>query len=190
MNQVLEIIKNETLTYNQQVLQLAGYAGNSIEVFNIDEDTKKLLDAEIICTMFEGNTPYRPRYVIPNYEVLMEKGCEFLSLEPPTDIWEATNSLLVLYKHVPSITSYPVYLGNIDTLLNPFVKDEDEAYKAIKLFLTHIDRALTDSFVHANIGPVDTKAGRLILKAMTELECAMPNLTVKYDKDITSKEFA
>lgn len=190
MNQVLEIIKNETLTYNQQVLQLAGYAGNSIEVFNIDEDTKKLLDAEIICTMFEGNTPYRPRYVIPNYEVLMEKGCEFLSLEPPTDIWEATNSLLILYKHVPSITSYPVYLGNIDTLLNPFVKDEDEAYKAIKLFLTHIDRALTDSFVHANIGPVDTKAGRLILKAMTELECAMPNLTVKYDKDITSKEFA
>ena len=96
MNQVLEIIKNETLTYNQQVLQLAGYAGNSIEVFNIDEDTKKLLDAEIICTMFEGNTPYRPRYVIPNYEVLMEKGCEFLSLEPPTDIWEATNSLLIL----------------------------------------------------------------------------------------------
>ena len=41
MNQVLEIIKNETLTYNQQVLQLAGYAGNSIEVFNIDEDTKR-----------------------------------------------------------------------------------------------------------------------------------------------------
>ena len=125
MNQVLEIIKNETLTYNQQVLQLAGYAGNSIEVFNIDEDTKKLLDAEIICTMFEGNTPYRPRYVIPNYEVLMEKGCKFLDLKPPTDIWEATNSLLILYKHVPSITSYPVYLGNIDTLLNPFVKDED-----------------------------------------------------------------
>lgn len=190
MNQVLEIIKNETLTYNQQVLQLAGYAGNSIEVFNIDEETKKLLDAEIICTMFEGNTPYRPRYVIPNYEVLMEKGCEFLDLEAPTDIWEATNSLLILYKHVPSITSFPVYLGNIDTLLNPFVKDEEEAYKAIKLFLKHVDSTLTDSFVHANIGPVDTVAGRLILKAMQELECAMPNLTVKYDKDLTSKEFA
>ena len=145
MNQVLEIIKNETLTYNKQLLQLAGYAGNSIEVFDIDEETKKLLDAEIICTMFEGNTPYRPRYVIPNYEVLMEKGCEFLSLEAPTDIWEATNSLLILYKHVPSITSYPVYLGNIDTLLNPFVKDEEEAYKAIKLFLKHVDSALTDS---------------------------------------------
>ena len=189
MEQVLNIIKNETLTYNQQVLQLAGQAESTLNVLNIDEETKPLFDSEIICTMFEGNAPYRPRYVIPNYEVLMENGCEFLDLKPPTDIWEATNSLLILYKHVPSITSYPVYLGNIDTLLEPFIKDEEEAYKAIKLYLTHIDRALTDSFVHANIGPVDTKAGRLILKAMKELECAMPNLTVKYDKDITSKEF-
>ena len=189
MEQVLNIIKNETLTYNQQVLQLAGQAESTLNVLNIDEETKKLLDAEIICTMFEGNAPYRPRYVIPNYEVLMEKGCKFLDLDVPNDIWEATNNLLILYKHVPSITSYPVYLGNIDTLLEPFVKDEEEAYKAIKLYLKHIDRSLTDSFVHANIGPVDTKAGRLILKAMKELECAMPNLTVKYDKDITSKEF-
>ena len=190
MEQVLNIIKNETLTYNQQILQLAGQAESTLNVLNIDEETKNLLDKEIICTMFEGNAPYRPRYIIPNYEVLMEKGCKFLDLEPPTDIWEATNSLLILYKHVPSITSYPVYLGNIDTLLEPFVKDEEEAYKAIKLYLKHIDRALTDSFVHANIGPIDTKAGRLILKAMKDLQCAVPNLTVKYDKDLTSKEFA
>ena len=67
MEQVLNIIKNETLTYNQQVLQLAGQAEITLNVLNIDEETKKLLDAEIICTMFEGNAPYRPRYVIPNY---------------------------------------------------------------------------------------------------------------------------
>ncbi len=189
MKQVLSIIKDETLTYNQQVLQLASQAQNTLNVLNIDEETKVLLDKEIICTMFEGNSPFRPRYVIPDYEVLMTNGCKFLDLEVPTDIWDATNSLLILYKHVPSITSYPVYLGNIDELLEPFIKDEDEAYKAIKLYLKHIDRTLTDSFVHANIGPKDTKAGRLILKAMKELQCAVPNLTVKYDKDITSKEF-
>ena len=189
MQQVLNIIKNETLTYHQQVLQLAGQAESTLDVLTVDAETKTLLDAQIICTMFEGNAPYRPRYVIPDYELFMEKGCKFLDLEPPTDIWEATNNLLILYKHVPSITSFPVYLGNIDTLLEPFVKDEEEAYKAIKLYLKHIDRSLTDSFVHANIGPLDTKAGRLILKAMQELECAMPNLTVKYDKDLTSKEF-
>ncbi|MGL5379109.1 YjjI family glycine radical enzyme [Clostridium sp.] len=189
MDEVLNIIKNETLTYHQQILQLAGRAESTLNVLEIDEMTKKLIDDEIICTMFEGNAPYRPRYVIPNYDKLMKEGCKFLDLDIPQDIWEATNNLLIFYKHVPSITSFPVYLGNIDTLLDPFVKDEEEAYKAIKLYLKHIDRTLTDSFVHANIGPFDTKAGRLILKAITELECAMPNLTVKYDKDLTSSEF-
>ncbi len=190
MSQVLDIIKNETLTYNQQVLQLAGQAESTLNVLNIEEETKAYMEKDIICTMFEGNAPYRPRYVIPDYDVLMKNGCEFLNLEVPTDIWEATNALLILYKHVPSITSYPVFLGNLDELLEPFVKDEEEAYKAIKLFLKHIDRTLTDSFVHANIGPIDTKAGRLVLKAMEELQCAVPNLTVRYDKDLTSKEFA
>ena len=189
MKEVLDIIKNETLTYNQQVLQLAAQAEYMLSVLNIDDETKELLDKNIIHDMFEGNAPYRPRYIIPNYEVLMEKGCEFLELDVPTDIWEATNALLILYKHVPSITSYPVYLGDLDTLLEPFIKDEEEAYKAIKLFLKHIDRTLTDSFVHANIGPVDTKAGRMVLKAMKELQCAVPNLTVRYDKELTSNEF-
>ncbi len=64
----------------------------------------------------------------------MKQGSEFLNLNPPKDIWEATNNLLILYKHVPSITSMPVYIGNIDTLLDPFISDENEAYNAIKLF--------------------------------------------------------
>lgn len=189
MEQVLNIIKNETLTYHQQVLQLAGQAESTLDVLHIEEEIKQLLEEGIICSMFEGNAPYRPRYVIPDYEKLMQDGCQFLKLDPPSDIWEATNTLLIFYRHVPSITSFPVYLGNIDTLLEPFVQDEEEAYKAIKLYLKQIDRTLTDSFVHANIGPAETRAGRLILKAMQELECAMPNLTMKYDKDLTSKEF-
>lgn len=189
MQQVLDIIKNRTLTYDQQLLQLAGQAESTLNVLKIDEATEELLDKRIICTMFEGNAPYRPRYIIPDYEKLMKEGCRFLELDVPSDIWEATNNLLIFYKHVPSITSYPVYLGNLDELLEPFVKDEDEAYKAIKLFLKHVDRTLTDSFVHANIGPQDTKAGRMVLRAMEELQCDVPNLTVKYDRDITSQEF-
>lgn len=189
MEQVLNIIKNETLTYSQQVLQLAGQAEGTLDVLKVDDETKKLIDEGVICTMYEGNAPYRPRYIIPDYEKLMKEGCKFLELDTPSDIWEATNNLLIFYKHVPSITSYPVYLGNLDDLLEPFVEDEKEAYKSIKLFIKHIDRTLTDSFVHANIGPKDTKAGRIILDVMQELQCAVPNLTVKYDKDITSKEF-
>ena len=74
----------------QQVLQLAGQAESTLDVLNIDEETQKLLDAEIICSMFEGNAPYRPRYIIPDYKILMEKGCKFLDL----DVQSNTSSLM------------------------------------------------------------------------------------------------
>lgn len=53
----------------------------------------------------------------------------------------------------------PVYLGNIDYLLEPFINNEEEAYLSIKLFLKHIDATITDAFCHANIGPLETKSG-------------------------------
>jgi YjjI family glycine radical enzyme len=83
----------------------------------------------------------------------------------------------------------PVYLGNIDYLLEEFVTEEnkEEAYRAIKLFLKHIDTTITDSFCHANIGPGETLAGMLILKAMRELELPTPNLSLKYSKETTNK---
>lgn len=189
MDRVLEILKDNSLTYHQQVKSLAAYAENTIEVLNVDEETKKLIEDGVICTLFEGNAPFRPRYIIPDYSLLMREGCDFLNLSVPEDIWEATNNLLIFYKHVPSITSFPVYLGNLDELLDPFIEDENEAKKAIKLFLQHIDRTLTDSFVHANIGPRETVAGRLILESMDELQCAVPNLTMKYDMENTSEDF-
>lgn len=190
MSDILDIIKDETLTYEQRVINLAKAAENTIEVLNVDEKTKELMEEGIICGLFEGNAPYRPRYIVPNYEKFMEEGSEFLNLKPAKDIWEATNNLLILYRHVPSITTFPVYIGNIDKLLDPFVKDEKEAYQAIKQFLLHIDRTITDSFCHANIGPEATKAGSLILRAEKELENAIPNITLKYDSDLTSDEFA
>ncbi|MBW9149807.1 YjjI family glycine radical enzyme [Clostridium sp. CM028] len=189
MNNILEIIKNGTLTYEQKVLTLARAAEDSIDVLNIRRDTQMLRDEGIICDLFEGHAPYRPRYIVPNYQKFMKNGSEFLGLTPPKEIWEATNSLLILYKHVPSISSFPVYIGNIDYLLEPFVLDEEEAFHAIKLFLTHIDRTITDSFCHANIGPEDTKAGRLILRAERELQNAIPNLTLKYSTS-TPDDFA
>ncbi len=190
MSKVEEIIKDTSLTYEQQVINLARYAESTIEPIVRTDKYKYYESQEVLSDMFEGNAPYRPRYIIPNYRVLMEKGCEFLGLDKPTNIWEATNSLLILYKHVPSITSFPVFLGNLDELLEPFVDDIEQARIAIRLFLIHIDKTLTDSFVHANIGPYETTVGTIILEEMSELELAIPNLTVKYDQEKTSKEFA
>lgn len=177
---ILETIKSQKLTYEQKIMNLARLAENSIEVLHKSEKLKKYLEEGVICDLFEGNAPYRPRYIVPNYEKFMKQGCKFLNIEVAKDIWEATNNLLILYKHVPSITTMPVYLGNIDYLLEPYVKDEEEAYRAIKNFLKHIDSTITDSFCHANIGPKDTKAGRIILKVMRELQLPTPNLTIKY----------
>ncbi len=188
-DKIMGIIKDESLTYEMKVLNLAKVSENSIEVLNKSSKTKMYQEAGVICDLAEGDAPYRPRYIVPDYEVFMKNGSKFLGLTPATDIWDAVNNLLILYKHVPSITSFPVYLGNIDTLLDPYIKDEAEAHKAIKLFLKHIDRTITDSFCHANIGPIDTKAGRIILEVERELQDAIPNITLKYSKD-TSDDFA
>jgi len=191
MSETLNIIKDRILTFEQKVIGLAREAENSIDVLNLDKETEAYRDQGIICDLFEGNAPYRPRYIVPDYAKFMEQGSEFLGLEPATDIHEALNNLLILYKHVPSITTFPVYIGNLDTLIEPYVADanEEDAYKAIKRFMLHIDRTITDSFCHGNIGPHKTKAGELILRVQKELECAIPNLTVKYSVD-TDRDFA
>ncbi|MDC7235459.1 MAG: YjjI family glycine radical enzyme [Spirochaetales bacterium] len=189
MSQTLDIIKDKTLTYHQQVFNLAREAENSVSPLMVSDRLLRLKEEGVICDLFEGQAPYRPRYIIPDYSRLMSSGCEFLRINAPRDIWEATHALLIFYKHVPSIDYFPVYLGNLDTLLQPFIKDEEEARKAIRLFLEHIDRTLTGSFVHANVGPEESPAGRIIVETVRDMDCAIPNLTLKYDKDKTSDSF-
>lgn len=84
----------------------------------------------------------------------MREGSKFLQLDPPKDLFEALNSLLIFYKHVPSVTNFPVYLGALDELLDPFVQDMDEelAKKMIRLFLIHVDRTVLDSFFPCQCG--------------------------------------
>lgn len=194
MHPALAVIKDGTQTYQQKVVSLAHIGEDSISPLKIEPDVQGLLDSGVICNLHEGNAPYRPRYVVPDYELFMEKGSEFLGLAAPKDIWEATNSLLILYRHVPSITTFPVYIGDLDKLLEPFVADGkasyQEALKAISLFLLQIDRTINDSFCHADLGPEATMAGRLILEASREQNNAVPNISLKYDPELTPDDFA
>ncbi|MBR6221626.1 MAG: DUF3029 family protein, partial [Clostridia bacterium] len=54
------------------------------------------------------------------------------------------NALEIFYCHVPSITSFPVYLGDLDRLLEPFVVREDRAFA--KKVALHGNLWDTDSF--------------------------------------------
>ena len=191
MNQVLEIVTSKKLTYEQKLNALAHAAEDTLNVIDIPDKTKYYFEKESICDMFEGNAPYRPRYVMPDYVRYIENGSAFLKVEPPTDLDELLNALMIIYNHVPSITSFPVYLGNLDKMIEPFLGDLSDAdiKKKLRLFLNFLDRTITDSFCHANIGPEYTRAGRLILEVEKELNNAVPNFTIKYDPDITPDEF-
>lgn len=192
MSEALKIIQDPTLTYRQELVSLArlGEAqDHTIQYSNAYYAAKK---EGALCDLNEGPMPFRPRYVCPDYQLLFEKGCDFLQLDPPEDLLEALNVLEIFYCHVPSITTYPVYLGDLDKLLEPYVLKEDRAYakKLLRLFLRNIDRVQTDSFVHADIGPEDSVTGRLLLELTEEMQLAVPNLTLRYDPERTSDDFA
>ncbi|WP_353894133.1 YjjI family glycine radical enzyme [Proteinivorax hydrogeniformans] len=187
---VLSIISDTALTTAQKKHFLSVEGENILPRINVSTSTKKLYDEGVLCDLHEGNAPYRPRYVLPNYQKLFENGSEFLGLNPPQDLFEATQTLLIAYNHVPSITGKPVYLGDVDKLLQPFTKgmSQEEVYKIIKWFLIAIDRVLADGFCHMNIGPENTLVGRLILKAERELKQPVPNISLKYSPKITDDE--
>lgn len=191
LDDILEIIKDPTLTSNQRHRAMAKASESMYSPIEISSEAQEYFEKDIIFDMWEGKMPYRPRYVIPDYEKFFLQGSEFLMLAPPTDIWEAVGNLMSLYHNVPSVSNLPVYMGHLDRLLEPFVQkvSDEEAYKAIKLLLTHVDRTISDAFFHCNIGPYDTKAGRIILDLSAEMDRPCPNMSLIYNEN-TPDDFA
>lgn len=186
----LSIITDATLTYKQKAHFLALEAENHLPYLPLTAETAKALSNGVLCDMFEGHAPYKPRYVLPDYALFLSQGSEYLELSPAQDIDDALNLLSIIYHHVPSVTGLPVFLGYIDKLLMPYVKNETEEqlYQKLRRFWIMLDRVLPDAFMHANIGPEDNIICRLILKIDAELKQVAPNLTFMYDPDVTPEE--
>lgn len=176
-----DIVRSRSLTYEQKVMQLAQAAENLLTVLDIPPDVQQLRDADIICDLFEGAAPYRPRYVLPDYAKFLAEGSEFLGIAAPGTLEDAITALMILYHHVPSITGFPVYVGALDELLEPFHRDESETRRELRRFLTWMDGTITDSFCHANIGPRETTVGRIILELERTLQHSVPNLSLLVD---------
>jgi len=189
---VYSTLTSTGLTHEQKLMGLAKHAENSLDVLKISDKMQYYFDNGSINDLFEGGAPYRPRYIMPDYDKFIKNGSEFLQISPPKDFDELIFALMTIYRHVPSITNFPVYLGNLDYMIDPFIEglSDEEVIKKLKLFFNYLDRTITDSFCHANIGPKETRAGYLILEAESQLQNAVPNFTIKYDKDITSNKFA
>ena len=190
---ILEAVTSKSLTYQQKLYTIANIAERLFDprdLLGYTDEEMEYINNQMICDLNEGYAMYRPRYILPDYEVYIKNGCKFLDLKAPTNIDECLDGLLILYSHVPSITSFPVFIGHIDTLIEPFITNEEEDYVKIKRFLNHIDKVITDFFCYTDIGSYSTRAGKMILKAIIELENATPNMSIKYDKEKTDREFA
>lgn len=183
------IVNDPTLSSSQKARYLSLEAENSLPYPALDAETRAALDARVICDMFEGHAPYKPRYVLPDYQVVLTRGSEWLELPIPQTLDEAIHTLMVAYHHVPSVTGMPVYIGQLDELLLPFCDgvSDDELYQQIKLFWRYLDRVLPDAFMHANIGPTDNRVARTVLRVDAELKQIAPNLTFVYDPDVSSE---
>lgn len=188
---IYDALTSKKRTHEQKVLDLAHLAENQLNVIPLDEKQIHYFETGAINDLFEGHAPYRCRYIMPEYELLMKNGSKFLRLEKPKNLDEAIFALMSIYHHVPSITAFPVYLGNLDALLDPFMDglSDEEIKSKLRLFLNFLDRTITDSFCHANLGPKYLRATRLILEVEKELNNTVPNFTIKYNSKVTDDEF-
>lgn len=190
LKDALRIVTDPAQTHEQALMNLSNVAGSYARTLAFPADFWTLKEQGVLCDMGEGYLPYTPRYLLPDYEKLMKDGCAYLRLPPPKTLFEAVTTLEMFYRHVPSITNFPVYLGSLDTLLEPFIGDEEEARYLIRSFLTFIDRTISDSYCHVNLGPKATRAGEMILDAQIEMQNAIPGMTLLYDPEVTPDPFA
>lgn len=182
-----QIVTSPVLTPEQKRHFLALEAENNLPYPGLPPAARSALDDGFICDMFEGHAPFKPRYVLPDYAKFLANGSEWLELEGAKDLDDALSLLTILYHHVPSVTSMPVFLGHLDALLQPYVRilTQEEIESRIKRFWRYLDRTLPDAFMHANIGPEDSPVARAILRTDADLKQVAPNLTFIYDPKIT-----
>ncbi len=185
---VTSVVRDGGLGYDQKVRRLAALATDALPYPGLSEACTEALEKRIICDLYEGHAPFTPRYVLPDYQQALRVGLGHLELEPPADLDEAIAFLQIMYAHVPSVTTYPVYLGDLDVLLEPFVDDslsDADLDRTLRRFWIGIDRMQPDAFVHLDLGPHDSRITRSILRVERSLRQAVPNITLKVDPAIT-----
>jgi len=184
---VSKIVTDATLSPKQKNQFLALEAEASLPYMQVSTDVAQAMEEGVLCDMFEGHAPFKPRYVLPDYAKFLQQGSAYLELDAATDFDDALNLLTIIYHHVPSVTNIPVYLGQLDDVLLPYVGDLDEQqiYIKLKRFWVMLDRTLPDAFMHVNIGPTDNVICRTILRVDAELKQIAPNLTFMYDPEVT-----
>jgi YjjI family glycine radical enzyme len=182
------LVRSAELSYDQKLRQLAALATETLPYPELSPACAEALEKRVVCDMFEGHAPYTARYILPDYEKALRNGLTHLELAAPTNLADALSFLQVMYANVPSVTTYPVYLGDLDKVLAPFVTDDisdEELDSTLRRFWIAIDRMLPDAFVHLDLGPEDSRVARSVFRVERGLRQSVPNITLKVDPLIT-----
>lgn len=185
------IVTSPKLGYRQRVLQLAMLAEGQLPYPKLSAAAERAMETGLVTDLFEGPAPYRPRYLLPDYTHALANGSEYLELDPPQDLEEAVDFLMILYHHVPSITTYPVFFGDLDALLLPYLDeswDDDRLDRLMTRLWRFLDRTIPDAFAHANVGPTDNPIARSALRVDRRLGQVVPNLTLKWDPAVSTDD--
>lgn len=107
----LAITTDKILSPKQKSNFLAIEADSHIPYLATSQALADALENGVICDMYEGNAPYKPRYVLPDYAKYLKQGSDYLELPPAADFDDALNHLMIVYHHVPSVTNFLYFLG-------------------------------------------------------------------------------
>ena len=84
-----QIVTSPVLSPEQKRHFLALEAENNLPYPQLPAEARRALDEGVICDMFEGHAPYKPRYVLPDYARFLANGSEWLELEGAKDLDDA-----------------------------------------------------------------------------------------------------
>jgi len=187
---VADTLRAPNLIYEQKRDALAGIARAAMPYPTMTQENRELVEKGVICMLSEGAAPFHPRYVAPDYARLLQQGCRFLELPPAQDLFDAAAHLLTAYKYVPC-GGLPVFIGRMDELFEPYIDSvtPESAFRILRSFWLMVDRLHPSAFVHATLGPQESRTGRMLLEIDRELK-TLTNLTLRYDPLTTPHSFA
>ena len=89
-----------------------------MEVLDLPEGLDELLnvpiDRKCICDLSEARGRRCVRVIsFRTTQSFKRRRSKFLQLDPPTDLYEALNSLMIFYKHVPEVLPTIRYMGPV-----------------------------------------------------------------------------
>ncbi len=71
-----QIVTSPVLSPEQKRHFLALEAENNLPYPQLPAEARRALDEGVICDMFEGHAPYKPRYVLPDYARFLANGSD------------------------------------------------------------------------------------------------------------------